>query len=109
MVKYTEKGPSIEEQVADLLLANNIAVRACGLNADWCVLAWCLSDGEPNAIEGGYYLLNDEDTDDEGNELFTVVQRFYERENPEWPGNNLITTIIESGPLERFLGEWVKR
>lgn len=101
--------PDIEDVVAEALRVRGIGARACGLNADWCLLAWCLSDGVPNTIEGGYYLLDEEETDDQDRELFVIVQRFYEQEDPQWPGNNKIDTIVGPAPLNTVLDEWVAR
>jgi hypothetical protein len=68
---------TIEERVALMLMSRGLPIKPCGLNADWSVAAWHLDWGEPNTTDGDFYLLDTEETDEHGEPLFEVVQRFY--------------------------------
>jgi hypothetical protein len=100
-------GATIEQRVALLLMSRGLAVRPCGLNADWAVSAWALSDGEPNTVEGGFYLLDTEETDEHGEPLFEVVQRFYTADDPDGDGNDTVKGITGPGRLAPVVNEWL--
>lgn len=42
-----------EDYVRQELTVRGLPYKSCGLNADWCVSAWHLSEGEPNKTSGG--------------------------------------------------------
>ena len=45
-----------------------------GLNADWCVTSYCLTDCEPNMTDGAFYLVDGEDG------TWSIVRRYYDPE-----------------------------
>lgn len=59
--------------VSKTLVANGLPCAPCGLNADWCVSAWCFGPGAPNVNEEPtLYLLDTEDD----NDTYELVSRF---------------------------------
>ncbi len=72
------------EDVARALTRAGLPVRPCGLNADWSVAAWYLGpppgkdDLGRNRTEGGFYLLDTEDDDQDGIDQYALVRRYYE-------------------------------
>jgi len=79
--------------VSSLLEAYGLPVKPCGLNADWSVSAYHLSEGTPNTQSGDFYLLDDEITPDDyaHGTTYSLVQRFY-NEQSEDPSN--IFTLV---------------
>lgn len=96
-----------EERVRELLSRAGVAYKPCGLNADWAVSAYHLSPGEPNKNSGDHYLLDDEETDDSGRPLFSVVRRVYLPEDQE--GNDDVLPVVEQGLLQSVISAWVAR
>ena len=45
-----------------------------GLNADWCVTSYCLTDCEPNMTDGAFYLVDGEDG------TWSIVRRYHDPE-----------------------------
>ena len=62
--------------------AKRLGLTPCGLNADWCVQAWHLGDGEPNRLDGDLYLLDTEDGH------WEIVSRHYSES-----GNDEVKTL----------------
>lgn len=52
---------------------------SCGLNADWCVSAFCLSDAAPNITQGAYYIIDQED------DTWSLVRRFHDPDDEAEP------------------------
>lgn len=104
--RSTEGSP---ERVRDLLARSGVAYKPCGLNADWAVSAYHLSPGEPNRNSGDHYLLDDEETDDSGRPLFSVVRRLYTADGPDGDGNDDVQQVVKQGLLHNVIAEWVDR
>ncbi len=105
-----EEEEVIQFDVADELKRKGLKGRQCGLNADWSVQAWQLSPGPLNRVSGGVFLLDTEEQDREGWDLFNIVRRFDE-EDPEYQGdgmNSEIRTIVEPGRLDKVLDAYNK-
>jgi hypothetical protein len=95
--------PQIEPLVEQALEQRRLPYKPSGLNADWSVQAWMLSDGAPNRVNGAYYLLDSED--DRGNYL--IVRRFYEGEPGYEEANDGVEEVISDGPLSQVLDEYM--
>lgn len=95
-----------EDRVRKLLAESGIAYKPCGLNADWAVSAYHLSPGEPNKNSGDHYLLDDEETDDSGRPLFSVVRRLYTEDDPKGDGNDDVQPVVKQGLLQNVISEW---
>lgn len=103
---YNEDEPE-DEDVRVALHLRGMSSEPCGLNADWCLRAWFLGPGQANVTSGGHYLLDTEETDEQGRYLFEVVQRSYDEQSED---GGAVTKIIGPGLLTRVLEEWmVKR
>lgn len=104
-----------DDQVKTMLQSLGLPVKPCGLNADWCVSAWHLSQGTPNINSGDRYLLDTETDNEQGETLYDLVQRFYTAEDSDdndnvqviWSGmtlteieDNLRTVIAEGQEVQ---------
>ena len=56
-----------------------VCFASCGLNADWCVSAFCLSDAIPNITQGAYYIIDEED------DTWSLVRRFHDPDEEAEP------------------------
>lgn len=95
----------MEDKVRMMLDSRGLPFKPCGLNADWCVSAWHLSDGEPNTNSGDFYLLDTEDTNGDGVELFEIVQRNHLPEDKE--GNDDVRRAYGPDTLEKVVNQFV--
>lgn len=87
-----------DKQVERALREVGLPVKPCGLNADWCVSAWHLSNGTPNQKDGDYYLLDTEETNDDGDCLFEIVTRFYATDD-DLTDNDVVRCTFGPKPL----------
>lgn len=78
-------------EIKTAILAAGLPYRPCGLNADWCVDAWHLSEGAPNTTSGDLYLLDDEQG------TYEIVRRYYNDDAARMDGSDDHVETLAAG------------